>query len=171
MDSTGMRAPPQPMRRITAVAVPRPGLRAGVLAASAILVVVAALLVANNVSDHLMAAAIGEATITTEAVVHADVDPVIDRAMGANASAQDQQTLNDALRRLVSSGDLLRIKIWGPDGTIRFSDLPALRGLKFPVDGDLSEALAGEASHALSKGDDPENLFERGLANDLLSVY
>ena len=162
---------PQQMRRITAVAIPRPGLRAGVLAASAILVVVAALLVANNVSDHLAAAAIDEATITTQAVIHADVDPVIDRAMGVNASAQDQQALDEALGRLVASGDLLRIKIWGPDGTIRFSDLPALRGLQFPLDDDLSEALAGEPSHDLSKGEDPENIFERGLASDLLSVY
>ena len=66
---------------------------------------------------------------------------------------------------------LLRIKIWTPDGTVVYSDLPALRGRQFPVEDDLNEALAGEAATEFTNGDDDENVFEHGLADRFLSIY
>src|SRR6478672_5216293 len=106
----------------------RPGLRAGVLGISGILVVGTALLVSANVSGHLQETAVDQAVRSTEAVVRGYIDPSV---------------ANGALERLVSAGKILRIKVWAPDGTIVFSDLPALRGRQFPVEDDLHEALDG----------------------------
>ena len=55
----------------------RPGLRAVVLSVSGVLIVVAAILVSNNVSDHLQTTAVAEAVRTTEAVVRGYVDPLV----------------------------------------------------------------------------------------------
>ena len=90
--------------------------------------------------------------------------------MAAPDSAGGQQ-IDAQLERLVGTGNLLRVKVWGRDGTVLFSDLPALRGRTFDVDADLAEAFDGEISHDVSDGTAPENEFEHGLADRFLEVY
>ena len=149
----------------------RPGLRAGVLSVSAVLVAGTALAVAVNVSDHLARTAIDEAVGSTEAVVRGYVDPMVAKG-GFATPASDQRAAIDAqLSRLVASGKILRIKIWAPDGTVVFSDLAALRGRQFPVGAELDEALQGNVATDFSNGTDEENVFERGLAQRFLSIY
>jgi diguanylate cyclase (GGDEF)-like protein/PAS domain S-box-containing protein len=159
------------MTRFTIPAGRRPGLRAGVLTISGLLVVGTALAVSLTVSDHLAQAAVHEAVRTTEAVVLADLDPTVTETAMANPSGPEGSAVNTGLQRLVAAGKILRIKIWGPDGRVVFSDLAALRGRQFPVDGDLESALAGNVATAFSDGSDDENVFERGLAARFLSLY
>jgi len=122
----------------------RPGLRAGVLSVSAVLVAGTALAVAVNVSDHLARTAIDEAVGSTEAVVRGYVDPMVAKG-GFATPASDQRAAIDAqLSRLVASGKILRIKIWAPDGTVAFSDLAALRGRQFPVGAGARRGAPGE---------------------------
>jgi len=149
----------------------RPGLRAGVLAVSAALVAGTALAVSANVSDHLARTAVDEAVRTTEAVVRGYIDPLVPAGGFATNTGAAGGAIDNELSRLVAAGKILRIKIWGPDGTVLFSDLAALRGRQFPVDGDLSEALEGNVATDFSSGNDDENEFERGLADRLLSIY
>src|SRR5258705_10349357 len=106
----------------------RPGLRAGVLFVSALLVSGTALAVSANVSDHVSRTAVDEAVRTTEAVVRGYVDPLV-TAHGFQGDAIDAE-----LSRLVASGKILRIKVWAPDGTVLHSDLGALRGRQFAAD-------------------------------------
>ena len=159
------------MRRPSIASAWRPGLRAGVLAVSAVLVSGTALAVSANVSDHLARTAVDEAVRTTEAVVRGYVDPLVS-ASGFSTHTGDQGVAIDAeLTRLVAAGKILRIKIWAPDGTVLFSDLAALRDRQFPVGAELSEALEGNVATDFSSGTDEENVFERGLADRFLSVY
>ena len=79
--------------------------------------------------------------------------------------------LNADLGRLVAPGQILRIKVWARDGTVVFSDLPALRGRQFPVEDDLLDVFAGNPSTEFSDGSGQENVFERGLAAEFLSIY
>src|SRR6185436_16613219 len=72
---------------------------------------------------------------------------------------------------LTTSREVLRIKVWARDGTVAFSDLPALRGRQFEVEEDLEEVFGGETSTEFSNGDADENLFEQGLADEFLSIY
>ncbi len=149
----------------------RPGLRAGVLAVSAVLVTGTALAVSANVSDHLARTAVDEAVRTTEAVVRGFVDPLVSTSGFSLHTSAQGDAIDAQLSRLVAAGKILRIKIWAPDGTVLFSDLAALRDRQFPVGAELSEALGGSVATDFSSGSDEENIFERGLANRFLSVY
>ena len=149
----------------------RPSLRAGVLTLSTVLVLSTAVLVAVIVSDRLAGAAVNEAVRHAESVVHGLVDPMFTGA-SINATTPDQAAaINQELEHLVGSGSILRIKVWAPDATITYSDLPALRGRQFELADDLQEAFDGEVSTEFSNGDDAENVFEHGLASRFLSMY
>ncbi len=149
----------------------RPGLRAGVLSVCAVLVAGTALAVSANVSDHFARAAIDEAVGSIEAVVRGYVDPMVTEG-GIATLASDQRAAIDAqLSRLVASGKILRVKIWAPDGTVAFSDLPALRGRQFPIGDELGDALAGKVAAEFSSATADENVFERGLAQRFLEIY
>ena len=159
------------MKRRSITSGLRPGLRAGVLALSAVLVAGTALAVSANASDHLARTAVDEAVRTTEAVVRGYVDPLVSADGFGTGTGAASGAIDNELSRLVAAGKILRIKIWAPDGTVLFSDLPALRGRQFPVDGELSEALEGDVATDFSSGSDEENVFERGLAGRFLSIY
>jgi diguanylate cyclase (GGDEF)-like protein/PAS domain S-box-containing protein len=150
---------------------PRPGLRAGVLTVSALLVVGTAFAVSSNVSDHLAQAAIHEAVRATQAVVLGDMETAVTPAAMGDSTGPAGSAVDAQLKQLASAGQILRIKIWSPDGTVVFSDLPALRGQQFPVDEDLSAALSGSVGTDISDASDAENVFERGLADRFLSIY
>ena len=64
-----------------------------------------------------------------------------------------------------------RVKIWGRDGTILFSNDPDQVGLRPKPEGDLHEALEGEIASEISELDEPENASERLLADQLFETY
>jgi PAS domain S-box-containing protein len=66
---------------------------------------------------------------------------------------------------------VVRVKIWRPDGTILYSDVPELIGKKFPPEEDLAEALSGELHTDVSDLSAEENEFESGEFSRLLEVY
>jgi diguanylate cyclase (GGDEF)-like protein/PAS domain S-box-containing protein len=149
----------------------RPGLRALVISVSGALVIGTAFLVSGNVSDHLQRAAVNEAVRTTEAVVRGFIDPAVADAGLANPTPAQSAAINADLERLVSTGKILRIKVWSMEGAVVFSDLPALRGRLFPVEEDLLEVFEGNVATEFSKGSAEENAFELGLADTFLSIY
>ncbi len=141
------------------------------LTVSGLLVVGTALAVSQNVSDHVAVTAVNEAVRTAEAVVRGSVDRLVSRDALADPSNASAAAIDDELGRLVGNGQFLRIKVWSLDGTVVFSDLPALRGRRFPVADDLKEVFEGNVSKEFSNGDDAENIFEHGLATRFLSIY
>ncbi|MBF6606569.1 MAG: EAL domain-containing protein [Chloroflexi bacterium] len=159
------------MKRLSIAAAWRPGLRALVLSVSAVLIAGTALAVSLSVSDHLAQAAVGESVRITEAVVRGYVDPSVPAGGFANLTSGQGAAIDAELSRLVSAGNILRIKVWTPNGTVVLSDLPALRGRQFPVGADLGQALQGNVATDFSNGTDAENVFERGLAERFLSIY
>ena len=159
------------MNRPHLKAMYRPGLRALVLGVSGALVVGTALLVSANVSDHLRTAAVNESVRTTEAVVRGFIDPSVAGGELTNPTTSQAAVIDADLVRLVSAGKILRIKVWSMNGTVVFSDLPDLRGRQFPIDGELAESLDGAIATSFSTAADEENVFERGLADQFLSIY
>ncbi|MEA2547696.1 MAG: hypothetical protein QOE42_294, partial [Chloroflexota bacterium] len=149
----------------------RPGLRAGVLLMCSLLVVGAAVAVSANVSDHLARAAVDEAVASTEAVVRGFVDPMIGSGGLAKLTSGETIAIDHELEQLVASGNVLRIKVWGRDGTVVSSDLATLRGRTFAIDEDLEAALGGEIETGFSDATAAENVFERGLADRFLEMY
>jgi diguanylate cyclase (GGDEF)-like protein/PAS domain S-box-containing protein len=158
--------PRRPIRSVS-----RPGLRAAVLSISGAIVVGMALIVSQDVSDHLSVTAVNETVRTTEAVVRGNLDSLVTGRALTDPSAPGAARINDELGRLVATGNILRIKVWSLDGTVVFSDLPALRGRNFGVADDLEGVFDGAISTEFSAGADEENVFERGLATRFLSIY
>jgi diguanylate cyclase (GGDEF)-like protein/PAS domain S-box-containing protein len=151
--------------------LPRPSPRATVLLLSAAIVLITTAGVAVNVSDHLRQAAVDETMRSTEAVVLGYMGTTLLPEALADPTGPAATEVNSRLEELTRAGQLLRIKVWTLDGTVAFSDLPALRGRNFGVADDLEEVFDGETSTEFSAGDAEENEFEHGLAERFLSIY
>jgi diguanylate cyclase (GGDEF)-like protein/PAS domain S-box-containing protein len=148
-----------------------PSIEVIVLLVAAGLVLATAFAVSANAASHLQDAALNEAMSAVEPVVHTYVDPLLSMDQLAAPDAATAASVNQQLESLTSGGKILRIKVWSPDGTVVFSDLPALRGQSFEVDDDLGEALEGTPQKDISNGAASENKFEHGLAPNLLEIY
>ena len=87
------------------------------------------------------------------------------------------QTERDALdalvhERILSDGRDVRIKIWRLDGTVVYSDEPALIGRRFPDEqAELEEVSSGEVLAGISDLNDEENVYERNIADKLFFTY
>jgi len=114
--------------------------------------------------------AIRDAQRITDAYGEAAVQPALDDAIlrfEPAASAAFAQTMKE---RLASSG-FVRVKLWGPDGTVVYSDEPRLVGQRFPFDDEAVEVLAtGVTLAEVSDTTKPENHFEDNRM-PLLEVY
>lgn len=86
-------------------------------------------------------------------------------------AARDRDALDLAVQERVLSEDVVRVKIWAPDGTIVYSDEPRLIGRRYPLGEDEKQALReGTTDAELSDLSKPENVFEREDGS-LLEVY
>jgi diguanylate cyclase (GGDEF)-like protein/PAS domain S-box-containing protein len=148
-----------------------PSVEVTVLVIAAGLVLVTALAVSANATSHLEEGATAEAVSAVQAVVHAYVDPLMSEDLLSAPDAVTAASVNRQLELLTGSGSILRIKVWSPNGTVVFSDLPALRGRTFGVDTDLAEALEGHTEADIGTADADENVFEKGIASKLLEIY
>ena len=79
--------------------------------------------------------------------------------------------LDRVVQERVLSEDIVRVKIWTPDGRIVYSDEPRLIGRRFALGADEREALErGVTDAELSDLSKPENAYEREEGS-LLEVY
>ena len=80
--------------------------------------------------------------------------------------------VQETVRQLeVADPGVKRVKILGPEGTVRFSDDPAQVGVTPPAEDDLSEALEGKTESDVSDLTAPENTTEKTLADKLFETY
>jgi signal transduction histidine kinase len=85
-----------------------------------------------------------------------------------------RRLVKDRILRPRGTTDLfpvVRVKIWGGDGTVLFADDPRLVGRRFEVEDDLKEALEGEIESEVSHLTSDENVLERGIASKLFETY
>jgi len=152
-------------RRLPSLQVLVPILAAG-------LVVATAVAVSTTVASHQQQTGTDEAVRAVGAVVHGYVDPLLASAsLNDPVDPQLATTVNHQLQQLTSGGRILRIKIWRPDGTVVFSDLPELRGQHFAISDELEEALDGHTATEITAPDADENIYERELAPLVLEIY
>ncbi len=134
-------------------------------------VATAGTLVAQRVAESF---AVRDATADTAALARVVVEPalvddVAGRDPGARAAARAR--LDDALAGESRAGSTVRLKLWGADGTVLWSDEPRLVGERFPLSDEDLEALRTDRSDAeVSDLDEPENRYERGHG-PLLEAY
>ena len=90
----------------------------------------------------------------------------MDTGLHPDAIAQ----LDSAFQAGLADGQLVRIKLWSPDGQVLYSDQHELIGQRFPIEDDLQESLDGELTADVSHLDKAENVDERQFG-ELLEVY
>jgi HD-GYP domain-containing protein (c-di-GMP phosphodiesterase class II) len=79
--------------------------------------------------------------------------------------------IDTLVRQNIISAHIVRVKIWGLGGLLLYSDEKDLVGQRFPVDGELNEALDGTIAMDMSSLGKRENIGERGLFTRLMEVY
>ena len=81
------------------------------------------------------------------------------------------ERLDTVMRSVIMTRSILRVKMWGADGRIVYSDEPQLIGRTFPLDDNERAALDEPSTRAeLSDLSRPENQFERSQGR-MLEVY
>ena len=109
--------------------------------------------------------AAGAADLIADAVITPLLtDDLLDGVAGSTT------TLDEVVRDVVLGDEIVRVKIWAPDGTVVYADEAHLVGRTFPLSQDQQDALADPRTIAeVSQLDQTENEFETG--GRLLEVY
>ena len=132
-----------------------------------------ALLMAGSVWASQEAAqqeAIADARHTTDLLATLLVEPNLDERL-AVGNTEAIAALDTVLRDRLADADVIRVKIWTPEGDIVYSDEPRLIGRNYPLGSEDLEALSDRITGAeLSDVSRPENQFERSFGR-LLEVY
>lgn len=132
-----------------------------------LLVTVGATVATSRLAEH---EAINDAANTADLLARSVVtpaltDPIVDADPAAIAS------LDQAVRRSVLPNNIVRVKIWRPDGTVVYADDHRLIGRTFVLDVEQQETLSSPQTRAeVSDLSRAENEFER-FQGRLLEVY
>jgi len=95
----------------------------------------------------------------------------LDRLFVAAAARQQPSRFRQALEPLLELPDVVRVKAWGPDASVLWSDDPGIIGKTFPDNPELRQALAGSVSAALEAPPKPDNDLERRRYGRLAEIY
>jgi two-component system NarL family sensor kinase len=114
--------------------------------------------------------ALRDARHTTDLMATLLVEPnVSDTLLAGDQQAIDR--LDGVLWDRIATAEVMRVKIWAPDGRIVYSDEPRLIGARYPLSDDDQEALEDGVTRAeLSDLSRPENRYERS-EGPVLEVY
>jgi two-component system, NarL family, sensor kinase len=113
---------------------------------------------------------IADARHATDLIATLMIEPNVDERLvtvdPASVAAMDR-----VVRPRMASADVVRVKIWTPDGKVVYSDEPRLVGRHYSVSDDKVDALQDGVTRAeLSDLGAPENVYERSFG-ELLEVY
>ncbi len=81
------------------------------------------------------------------------------------------EEIEGLVRENILSPHIVRIKIWNRDGQVIYSDKKELVGRRFPIEGELKEALNGKIAMEIADFKKEENVSERGLYSRLMEIY
>jgi two-component system NarL family sensor kinase len=91
-------------------------------------------------------------------------------AADGSSSAADLARLDAHVRIHILGGETLRVKVWAPDGTVLYSDLPELIGQRFDVTQPALTAFAGGTGTLISDLSDPAHAVDRDRG-ELIELY
>jgi diguanylate cyclase (GGDEF)-like protein len=138
---------------------------------SAAAVALLGLALAQVETSHERSTAQSDAASSAQLLVQVGLQPHIQRSdIDAGLRAPTIAELDAAFEAGLADGQLVRIKLWSPEGEVLYSDEHALIGETFPIEDDLQESLDGELTAEVSHLDKAENVDERQFG-ELLEVY
>ncbi|HWE64239.1 MAG TPA: EAL domain-containing protein [Chloroflexota bacterium] len=144
------------------------------LVLSALVLTFMAVLLGGRVQGVVEENALKQETAVTiaqaEALQHANLLPT---DLAGPLTPDAKRRLATYTRQSMASGLFVRVKIWNLNGTIVYSDAPAIIGQRLAIGDDLERVLNGEtpANADISDLTSAENASERGQFRHLLEVY
>ena len=128
-----------------------------------------AIVVSTQSSQTLLGAIVGSDAATVRGFVNGYLQPadLVPGGMPATRAA----TLQAQLRTIDSAGEILRIEVWSPDGTLLLSDTGAALGARREGTPDFSAATAGTVTAGLHPVADAESVGPPLPASDVLRAY
>ena len=113
--------------------------------------------------------AVNDAAHTAGVLSTAVVEPALTDAL-LDGDPAAVPAFDRVVRDHVLGADIVRVKLWRPDGRVIYADEPALIGRTFELDADRKAALDGPETRAeVTDLSDSENAFESG--DRLVEVY
>jgi len=113
--------------------------------------------------------AVNDAAVTADVLAEAVITPALSDALLAG-DALALGAVDTVVRDRVLGEQVVRVKLWAPDGTVVYADEPQLVGRRFALSANQREALAQPRTTAeVSDLSESENEFEQG--SRLLEVY
>ncbi|HEX8767213.1 MAG TPA: ATP-binding protein, partial [Jatrophihabitans sp.] len=151
---------PASLRRVMAQAAVASAVAFAVVAVSGILVFQR---IAKQEAVHQVAE-------VTDILAESVVQPALTDAM-ATDPARATAVLDPVVRQGILSTQVVRVKLWSPQGLVLYSDERRLIGKRFTLDDEARSALIAPRTEAgISDLDRPENAFE-SAPGKLLEVY
>jgi len=127
------------------------------LAMSAVVALVLGVAIPRQVERHLIDAEIRKLSRIVGDMADAGIIPT------DPSQADELNALDEAVRLNLLGSDTVRVKVWLADGTILYSDEPALVGAKYPLSEERIDAFNGVNSVDIPNLSLLENEFERGF--------
>jgi diguanylate cyclase (GGDEF)-like protein len=128
-----------------------------------------AIIVSTQSSQTLLSAIVGSDAATVRGFVNGYLQTA-DLAPGG-MSVTRAATLQAQLRTIDSAGEILRIEVWSPDGTLLLSDTGAALGAHREGTPDFTAAAGGTVTAGLHPIADAESVGETLPASDVLRAY
>ena len=151
--------------------LPKLGLVGQFSVMSLIPIVLLGVVLARTVKEQVTSRSLANAEETAQLISQSSVQQHLTPAdVRDGLSREELRVLNGELRNSQVSERIARIKLWNRSGRVVYSDDSKIVNRKFPMGGDLEEALDGEVESEVTGADEVENAEERGFGR-LLEVY
>jgi signal transduction histidine kinase len=142
------------------------------LLANLAILLVAGLAVGIWIGNQLERSIVDRTASVTALYVESIIEPsVASLAEGGDLTAQEVETLDAHLASSALSDRVRSLRLWSPDGEVIYSPYTKLIGQRFPVEGHLAEAWAGEVVTEMDDLSGEENEWERQYWDRLLEMY
>ena len=170
----GARAPVAPARRQLSVGylVRRSSLAQRFALACLVVLVTGALAIGQWVSREIESAVIRRTSAITALYVDSIVSPYLKGIeTGAGLSESDSRALGTLLAGTSLGEKVVSFKVWSTEGDVLFATNPEQAGRRYPISGDLRQALGGSVHSDISDLDEVENRLERERWPQLVETY
>jgi signal transduction histidine kinase len=132
----------------------------------------AGLVVGAWVGNELERSIIDRTASVTALYVESIIEPSVASMAGGGAlTAEEIATLDAHLTSPALADRIRSMRIWSSDGTVVYSPDHVLIGQRFPVDGHLAQAWAGQISAGMDDLSGAENAWESARWSRLLEMY
>lgn len=134
----------------------------------AVISVVLGIVITRRIEDHVLKSHVSMFPPVIRAMVKDH--PVLYDVFSSRRMKLDPSHLNEQMNDLFTFGTVFRVKMWGADGTILWSDKKEIVGKNYQDNPQFIEAMKGRISYEMAEPHKIENVTEAGRGR-VLEIY